>query len=546
MLKAWVGLAVGLTAAILAGPAEAKTDRLVSREVALSLARPSWGSSASGQYLAGQLAQRTMDYANAAKFLDGALSWAPNNLELRERVFILMLAEGRLAEAVPHVRALHRNDPSDMLPSVVDAVDRVMRGDNDGAVAALAELNGGGFPGLVRLLGQAWAFAAAGDLPAARAVLAFSENEKAWSAIIAIHAALIEDVGKTDRADAAYASAVEQKAAGSGRSAALVANFEARKGDAAVPPLVRNARDGLAEALFSITAALNQGNRTLSALIYGQLALSLRPDSDLVRMLVAEVLEKQKRYVAAAAMFGTIGPDSPNFVVARLAQARDLARADLADEAIAALESLGKAEQNSVDGLILLGDILRGEHRFAEAVVAYDKAAEKLGTLTDDHWRLLYTRGIALERTGQWARAEGDLQQALRIKPDEAFVLNYLGYSWIDRGENLEKAEQMVRRASELRPDDGFIADSLGWAYYRAGRFADAVQELERAITLQPVDPVINEHLGDAYWQIGRKVEARFQWRRALNFEPAATAIPALEEKLQCGLERCVVAHKAN
>jgi Flp pilus assembly protein TadD len=546
MAKAWVGLLVGATAVLLAGQALAKTDRLVSREEALALLRPSWGHSGSGQYLAGQFAQRNLDFGSAAELLDGALSWAPNNLELRERVFLLMLAEGRLVDAVPHVRALHRHDPNDMLPSVVDAVDRMFHGDGIAAVTALTDLNSGGFPGLVRMLGQAWAFVAVDDLPAARAVLAFSAKVPAWAAIVAIHSALIEDVAKTDRVGEAYASMAEQKAARAGRTAGLIANFEARKGDPSIQPLVRNAQDGFAEALFSIAAALNQGDRTLSALVYGQLCLALRPDSDLFRMLVAEVLEKQKRYAAAAEMYGTIERNSPNFAVARLAQARDLARADMAEDAISALQSLGSAGADTIDGLILLGDIFRGEQRFAEAVVVYDKAAAKLGKIGADYWRLLYSRGIALERTGQWARAERDLQAALQIKPDEAFVLNYLGYSWIDRGENLEKAESMVRRAAELRPEDGFIADSLGWAYYRAGRYADAVKELERAITLQPVDPVINEHLGDAYWQAGRKVEARFQWRRALNFKPAAEAIPALEEKLQCGVERCAVAQKAN
>ena len=194
----------------------------------------------------------------------------------------------------------------------------------------------------------------------------------------------------------------------------------------------------------------------------------------------------------------------------------------------------------------MLGDILRGEERFDEAIAAYDAAEAQLGTITAYNWRLLYSRGIALERSGQWERAEADLQKALQMQPDEALVLNYLGYSWIDRGEHLEKADGMVQRASELKPEDGFIADSLGWAYYRTGRYEDAVRELERAITLQPVDPVINEHLGDAYWQTNRKAEARFQWRRALNFKPPAKLVPTIEEKLRCGLERCAVAHQAN
>ena len=546
MGKAWIGLAIGLVTAVIAGTASAKTERLVSREQALALARPTWGHSGSGQYLAGQLAQRELDYSNAADYLRGALSWAPNDLDLRRRVFLLMLADGRLDDALAHTNALRRDDPGDMLPSVADAVGAMVKGDGAEAVLALADLNSGGFPGLVRTLGQAWASLAANDLPAARAVLAFSTAEPAWATIIKIHAALIKDIAKTDQAAAAYAAIAEAKGGRSSRSIGLIANFRARQKDPSVAPLMRNARDGMAEAFFSVAAALNQGERALSALIYGQLALTLRPDSDLLQTLVAEVIEQQDRYVDAAAAYARIDTSSPRFAIARLAQARNLARADLPDQAIAALREMTTAGTQSALASILLGDILRGEERFDEAIAAYDAAEAQLGTITADNWRLLYSRGIALERSGQWERAEADLQKALQMQPDEAFVLNYLGYSWIDRGEHLEKAEGMVQRASELKPEDGFIADSLGWAYYRTGRYEDAVRELERAITLQPVDPVINEHLGDAYWQTNRKAEARFQWRRALNFKPPAKLVPTIEEKLRCGLERCAVAHQAN
>ena len=546
MGKAWIGLAIGLVTAVIAGTASAKTERLVSREKALALARPTWGHSGSGQYLAGQLAQRELDYSNAADYLRGALSWAPNDLDLRRRVFLLMLADGRLDDALAHTNALRRDDPGDMLPSVADAVGAMVKGDGAEAVLALADLNSGGFPGLVRTLGQAWASLAANDLPAARAVLAFSTAEPAWATIIKIHAALIKDIAKTDQAAAAYAAIAEAKGGRSSRSIGLIANFRARQKDPSVAPLMRNARDGMAEAFFSVAAALNQGERALSALIYGQLALTLRPDSDLLQTLVAEVIEQQDRYVDAAAAYARIDTSSPRFAIARLAQARNLARADLPDQAIAALREMTTAGTQSALASILLGDILRGEERFDEAIAAYDAAEAQLGTITADNWRLLYSRGIALERSGQWERAEADLQKALQMQPDEAFVLNYLGYSWIDRGEHLEKAEGMVQRASELKPEDGFIADSLGWAYYRTGRYEDAVRELERAITLQPVDPVINEHLGDAYWQTNRKAEARFQWRRALNFKPPAKLVPTIEEKLRCGLERCAVAHQAN
>ena len=101
------------------------------------------------------------------------------------------------------------------------------------------------------------------------------------------------------------------------------------------------------------------------------------------------------------------------------------------------------------------------------------------------HWRLLYARGIAYERTKRWPQAEADLLKALELEPEQPFVLNYLGYSWVDQGLNLDRAKAMLNRAVELRPEDGFIVDSLGWAYFRLGEHDKAVTYLERAVELR-------------------------------------------------------------
>ena len=145
-------------------------------------------------------------------------------------------------------------------------------------------------------------------------------------------------------------------------------------------------------------------------------------------------------------------------------------------------------------------------------------------------------RGIAHERTRRWPQAEADLLKALELEPDQPFVLNYLGYSWVDQGLNLDRAKEMLHRAVDLRPEDGYIVDSLGWAYYRLGENDKAVTYLERAVELQPGDPVLNDHLGDVYWRVGRTREARFQWQRALTFEPESDQVPLIQKKLANGL----------
>jgi Flp pilus assembly protein TadD len=126
--------------------------------------------------------------------------------------------------------------------------------------------------------------------------------------------------------------------------------------------------------------------------------------------------------------------------------------------------------------------------------------------------------------------------RALELEPDQPNVLNYLAYSWIDKGVNLPRAKSMIEKAASQRPDDGAIIDSLGWMHYRMGDFHRAVETLENAITLMPQDAVINDHLGDAYWQVGRRLEAEFQWRRALTFDPDPDVRRSIEQKLQFGL----------
>jgi Flp pilus assembly protein TadD len=133
---------------------------------------------------------------------------------------------------------------------------------------------------------------------------------------------------------------------------------------------------------------------------------------------------------------------------------------------------------------------------------------------------------------GRWADAETDLKTALKLEPDEPELLNFLGYSWIDRGEHLAEAMGMVKRAVAADPHSGAMVDSLGWAYYRLGDYKQAVQKLEQAVELEAGDPEINNHLGDAYWKVGRHDEAVFQWKRVLTLQPDAKIKADAEAKL--------------
>jgi Flp pilus assembly protein TadD len=199
------------------------------------------------------------------------------------------------------------------------------------------------------------------------------------------------------------------------------------------------------------------------------------------------------------------------------------------------LKTVLKDRPNWVEAHVALGDILRNDKKYSEAAAAYDSAL-KMSPEKPESYAIYFSRGIALERAKSWDAAEKDFRKALQLKPDDPSVLNYLGYSYLDRGVNLREARKLIEAAYTKRPDDGYIIDSMGWAFFMNGEFEKAVAQLEKAVESAPADATINEHLGDAYWKVGRQSEARFQWQRALNFDVEDTQRTALNTKIAHGL----------
>ena len=208
------------------------------------------------------------------------------------------------------------------------------------------------------------------------------------------------------------------------------------------------------------------------------------------------------------------------------------------DEGIDTLRGLVAAYPDVPVAYASLGDFLRRKEKYDEALSAYNSAISIYEARNDLRWRLYYARGITHERLKIWPSADRDFRRALSLKPNKAIVLNYLGYSLIERGEKLDEAMDMITKAVEIEPNSGYIVDSLGWGKFRLGQYERAVPDLERAAELMATDPIVNDHLGDAYWAVGRKNEARFQWRRALSFEPEDSEEKRILRKLDIGLDK--------
>ncbi len=170
---------------------------------------------------------------------------------------------------------------------------------------------------------------------------------------------------------------------------------------------------------------------------------------------------------------------------AQIQLATNLDTVERSEDGIKILKGLTEENPKDIESIMALGNIERGKKKFAECGETYTLGIDALPVINEQSWVFYYFRGICFERSKQWPKSEADLKKALELKPEQPHVLNYLGYSWIDQGINLDEGMKMIRRAVEQRPDDGYIVDSLGWAYYRIGNFEEATKHLERAIDLQ-------------------------------------------------------------
>ncbi len=527
-------------------------------------ARIDVGGSVYGKFLAARHAEIQGEYARAADLLLGVLETAPDDTDLLRRTHMLLASEGRIAEAVPLAERLEDLDSKGPFANITLAVEDIRAGDFAAAEQRLDVVERRGTNQLLVPLLRAWALHGAGRTDEAMDELGPLAEVNGFAVIEGLHSGLIADLAGDGKA----AEAAFEKAAGNGaiplRLAVAQASLLSREGrwdeaeaaldafrvqqsddfllrpaaDAVakrqtVPRTVTSSAEGMAEALVSVARALNRDGGDISALIYTRLALALRPENPMTQALLADVLANQGRQEGAIEILQRIDAESPYSWFARQSLAQMLEATGKFDEAIALLDQMVGERPDRVEAAQTLGDLLRLNDRFDEAVDAYDVAVDRVGEIDQRHWRLLYTRGIALERSKDWSRAEQDFLRALELQPRQPLVLNYLGYSWVEKGLNLDRARRMIEDAVEQRPGDGFIVDSMGWVLYQLGDYSDAVVQLERAVSLEPGDPIINDHLGDAYWLVGRSAEARFQWNRALGADPEEDLEAVINEKLQ-------------
>ncbi|MER9130038.1 tetratricopeptide repeat protein [Mesorhizobium sp. M0768] len=557
------GLAIATGMAISALPAHAKQT-----------AEPVRITSFSGAYLAARIADGDNDLDSAISYYKQALAFDPNDTGLQQSLMLSLIAQGRFDESLVYADKLKAVPDVERFSRLALAIDSFHKKDFSKAEYWLKLSLESDLDRLISGVMTGWAKQGAGDAGEAMASIDKLQGPDWFSLFKSFHRALIADAsGLPDRADALYTATVQDTAAGGAapetwmRNAQAYASFLARKGDKAkalwvldkaeafapgkveiaalrdkinkgekIEPFVAGPSDGASEILLDLATALNRGGGEPFVRLYLQYALALRPDNDAALVQLAAVAEQLKDGEGAIALYRRIPAGSPLKQLSDLQLGLNLADLDRNDEAIAHLKAIVDAHPDDMRAYLALGGVYSSKEDFRSAANLYDKAVEVLKTPTAANWNIFYQRGIAYERLKEWPKAEPNFRKALELYPDQPQVLNYLGYSWVDKNMNLKEGLAMIQKAVDLRPSDGYIVDSLGWAYYRLGQFDDAVREMERAVSLKPEDPVLNDHLGDAYWRVGRKLEATFQWNQARDLKPDPDVLAALQQKLMKGL----------
>jgi tetratricopeptide (TPR) repeat protein len=522
----------------------------------------------SGSYLAARHASVERDAASAAAFYRSALRTDPKNNELLDRAFISSLADGDIDEAVKLADRILTMDKANRVARLVVGVRDLKQKKYAAAQLNINQSIRGPITDLVATLLSGWANYGAGDAKAAVAGIDKLTGPEWYPIFKDLHTGMVLEISGKDkdagarferayklddsmlRVSDAYARWLSRNKDGAA-AAGIYEAFEKKlprhplvqeglrdtKAGKKLPPLVDSAQAGAAEALYGIGATLTRRGGEDLALVYLQLALYLQPNHPLALLSLADLYESVKKPQMAIKVYERMPASSPLKRNAQIQLATNLDAADRSDEAIKILKGVTAEAPKDIEAIMALGNIERGRKKFSDCAGTYAQAIDANPGVTDKNtWVTYYYRGICEERSKQWNKAEVDMRKALELQPEQPHVLNYLGYSWIDQGINLDEGMKMIKRAVDQRPDDGYIVDSLGWAFYRIGNFEDAVKNLERAIDLKPEDPTINDHLGDAYWRVGRTLEAKFQWAHARDLKPEAEELPKIEAKIANGL----------
>lgn len=521
------------------------------------------GRSAYGLYLSGRLAAARGDAQSGAAFLQAAEELTPEQPGVREDAFMASLFGGDLDFAARMTPSGEEISPVlTQAGRLIEMVQAYVHGDADAALAVYKQAPIGNPHGRAGYYVRSFIAAAAGDRETALALPSLQPNDPTLIFARYHHALLLEYYGDFAGAEADFTTLMGNRAGAQlfrlsygeflerrDRRAEAVALYDAAIADGTADsrivaararaearrraPAAATLRQGAAIALKNAAIQASVDGAHEFAAVYLRLALNLSPDDD-TRLRLGQTLAEAKMESTARDALDSVSPaDDGYYAAARTEIALSLQREERDEEALVELRRAHAATPDDAQTAYLLAAQLVELKRYDEGLSILNGPV--LNTASQG-FAIHFLRGAAYESMGDVTRAEAELWAAHQLKPDDATVLNYLGYLWVDKGLRVEQGAAMIAQAVASDPENGNFQDSLGWSQYRQGQYDAAVASLETAVTKEPANAEINNHLGDAYWQVGRRREAEFQWSRVLTLNPDAEQRADAERKLAQGL----------
>ena len=529
-------------------------------------------NSAYGAYLAGRVAHLRQDFENAAEYYKIVVDKDKDNTLVNRSTYVILSSLGKIDEASIYAQKEIDSGKNETLAPLIVSIKQFADNNYEQSRQTINLLHDKIHKILINPLFEAWTYAGEKDEAKAMAALDKIHVDQTTYSLKLMHQAMIYDLlGNPAKAEENYAKIIANNPQDvTYRYLEIITDFYVRSGNKEKarkissryndnsmlalllknidnkietkttdsPAIIDTPQKGLAEALFSIGTMFRLSNGGAEfAQIYIAASSYLNPSYDISKIALANVLEELGLVKEANKYYAQIPQESGSYFIAQIKRIENLNNLKEYEEAEESLRHLLDIYPNNTQLLNDLGDIMSNQNKYDEAIKIYLKAIENIKEIRSDSWPIFYAIAVAYHKNEQKDLAERYMLKALDISNNNANVMNYLGYMWLEEGRNIDRAIQMIMDAYKQYPYEGHIIDSLGWAYFRTGNYAKAIEYLEQAADMNSGNAVINDHLGDAYWFGGRKNEAVFQWKHALVLKEDADSLDkkAVETKIEEG-----------
>ena len=525
-----------------------------------------------GAYLAGRVAHLRQDFENAAEYYKIVIDKDTSNKTVNRTVYVILSSLGQIGKATPYALKEIENGHTESIAPLIVAIQKFTEEKYADSRKDMDMIKDKIHKTVIGPLFKAWAYAGEKNEQAAILQIDKISKDDALDTIKLFHKGLIYDyLGNSKKAQEMYEDIIKNHHTNvTYRLLEVITDFYVRQGDKETakkifgkyndnglltilleridnhietthensPAIINTPRKGLSEAMFNIGTIFRASvGGSEFAQVYLAASSYLNPDYDISKIALANILEENGLLKEANKYYEQIGKESGSYFIARAKMIENLNTLEEYAEAEKQIKILLQDYPDNTQLLSDLGNIYAFMEKHEQAIEYYQKAIKTVDENSADLWPVYYSMAVSYDKLNQKIKAEQNLQKALALSNQNPNVLNYLGYSWIEQGRNIDQAVKMILEAYDKYPYEGHIIDSMGWVYFRLGMYQKAVEFLEQAAALNPGNAVINDHLGDAYWFSGRKNEAVFQWNHALDLKEDAVSIDkkAIKDKIENG-----------